>query len=73
MFNMPLSSTQITSHDASKSFVEKVKVDDKTFSSYPVGDHLTVSHLVVQLVPSRVVTMSLPMSLMAWMRNSRTR
>jgi len=30
---------KITSHDASKSFVEKVKADDKTFSSYPGGYH----------------------------------
>ena len=33
-----LSLVQVTSHDASKSFVEKVKADDKTFSSYEVGD-----------------------------------
>ncbi|KAF9653756.1 alpha/beta-hydrolase [Thelephora ganbajun] len=30
---------KITSHDASKSFVEKVKADDKKFSSYPGGYH----------------------------------
>jgi len=30
---------KITSHDASKEFEEKVKVDDKRFSSYPGGYH----------------------------------
>jgi len=34
---------KITSHDASKSFVEKVKADDKTFSSYPGGYHELVN------------------------------
>lgn len=38
MLDILLSLVQITSHDASKSFVEKVKADDKTFSSYAVGD-----------------------------------
>ncbi len=38
MHDVSLSFVQVTSHDASKTFVEKAKVDDKTFSSYPVGD-----------------------------------
>lgn len=42
MLDNLLSIIQVTSHDVSKSFVEKVKADDKKFSSYPVGDHLIV-------------------------------
>jgi len=30
---------KVTSHDASKAFVEKANVDDKRFSSYPDGYH----------------------------------
>jgi hypothetical protein len=38
---------QVTSHDASKLFIEKVKADDKKFSSYPVSGPfhpVTLSH-----------------------------
>jgi len=68
-----LSLVQITSYDASKSFVEKVKADDKTFSSYTVGDYLISLYLLTQMNPSRADTTSSPMSPMAWMRSSRTR
>jgi hypothetical protein len=44
------------------------------FSSYPVSDYLIVLHLpTLQSDPSRADTTSLPMSLMAWTRSSRTR
>jgi hypothetical protein len=68
-----LNFVQITSHDASKSFTEKVKADDKTFSSYPVSDYVMVPHLPAQSNPLRADTTSLPTSLMAWTRSSRTR
>lgn len=34
---MSLIFAQVTSHDASKAFLEKVNADDKTFSSYSVS------------------------------------
>lgn len=45
MLDVLLSLVQITSHDASKAFVEKVEANDKTFSSYAVSDYSTALHL----------------------------
>ena len=73
MAGILLTPIQVTSHDASKSFVEKVKADDKAFSSYPVGDYLIMLHFLIQLDPPRADTMNSSMSLMAWTRSSQTR
>ena len=45
MLDVLLSPVQITSHDASKTFIEKVGANDKTFSSYAVSDYSVVLHI----------------------------
>lgn len=73
MIDASLRFVQVTSHDASKSFVEKVKADDKMFSSYPVTDRSVVLHFFAHMDSYRADTTNSPMSPMAWTRSLRTR